>query len=159
MDKQLVIEGVVEDIIFQNQDNGYTICTILHSGEEVTCVGVIPDVHSGEELRLIGEWITHHIYGKQFKVEFYERNIPTTVQGIEKYLSSGVIKGIGPKLAKRLVKHFGTDTFRIIEEEPLVLSQVRGISEKKAQEISEIFHQQYELRRAMLFLQDRKSVV
>ena len=154
MDKQLVIEGVVEDIIFQNKDNGYTICTIMYNGEETTCVGVIPDVHAGEELRLMGEWITHHIYGKQFKIEFHERSIPTTVQGVEKYLSSGVIKGIGPKLANRIVKHFGADTFRIIEEEPFVLSQVRGISEKKAAEISEIFHEQYELRRAMLFLQD-----
>lgn len=154
MEKQVIIEGVVEDIIFQNKDNGYTVCTIEYEGEEVACVGVIPDVHSGEDLRMIGEWTTHHIYGKQFKVEFYERSIPTTVQGIEKYLGSGVIKGIGPKLAKRIVKHFGTDTFRIIEQEPLVLAQIKGISESKANQISEIFHEQYELRRAMLFLQD-----
>lgn len=154
VEEQVILEGVVEDIIFQNQENGYTVCIVEYEGEEVACVGIIPDVHSGEELRMVGEWITHHIYGKQFKVEFYERNIPTTVQGIEKYLASGVIKGIGPKLAKRIVKHFGTDTFRIIEEEPLVLAQVRGISENKANQISEIFHEQYELRRAMLFLQD-----
>ena len=154
MDKQVTIEGVIEDIIFHNKDNGYTVCSILHEGDEVVCVGIIPDLHAGEELRLIGEWTTHHIYGEQFKVEFYERHIPTTVQGIEKYLSSGVIKGIGPKLANRIVKHFGTDTFRIIEEEPMVLAQVRGISKRKAGEISEIFHDQYELRRAMLFLQD-----
>ena len=154
MDKQTTIEGVVEDIIFQNKENGYTVCTILYNGEETSCVGIIPDIHEGEELRLVGQWTTHHIYGEQFKVEFHERHIPTTVQGIEKYLSSGVIKGIGPKLANRIVKHFGTDTFKIIEEEPLVLAQVRGISKKKATEISEIFHQQYELRRAMLFLQD-----
>ena len=154
MDNQATIEGVIEDIIFQNKENGYTVCTILYEGDEVACVGVIPDIHEGEELRLIGEWTTHHIYGKQFKVEFHERHIPTTVQGIEKYLASGVIKGIGPKLAGRIVKHFGTDTFRIIEEEPMVLAQVRGISKKKAGEISEIFHEQYELRRAMLFLQD-----
>ncbi len=151
---QTTIEGVIEDIIFQNKENGYTVCTILYKGEETACVGVIPDIHEGEELRLIGEWTTHHIYGKQFKVAFHERHIPTTVQGIEKYLASGVIKGIGPKLANRIVKHFGTDTFQIIEEEPMVLSQVRGISKKKANEISEIFHQQYDLRRAMLFLQD-----
>lgn len=154
MENQTTIEGVVEDIIFQNKENGYTVCTILYEGEETACVGVIPDIHEGEEVRLIGEWTTHHIYGKQFKVEFHERHIPTTVQGIEKYLASGVIKGIGPKLAARIVKHFGTDTFHIIEEEPMVLAQVRGISKAKANEISEIFHEQYELRRAMLFLQD-----
>ena len=154
MDNQTTIEGVIEDIIFQNKENGYTVCTILYEGEETACVGIIPDVHEGEELRLIGEWTTHHIYGRQFKVEFHERHIPTTIQGIEKYLASGVIKGIGPKLANRIVKHFGTDTFQIIEEEPMVLAQVRGISKKKAAEISEIFHEQYELRRAMLFLQD-----
>ena len=154
MENKETIEGVIEDIIFQNKENGYTVCTILYKGEETACVGIIPDLHEGEELRLIGEWTTHHIYGKQFKVEFHERHIPTTVQGIEKYLASGVIKGIGPKLASRIVKHFGTDTFQIIEEEPMVLAQVRGISKNKANEISEIFHEQYELRRAMLFLQD-----
>lgn len=154
MEEKTTIEGVIEDIIFQNKDNGYTVCTMLYEGDEVSCVGIIPDLHAGEEMRLIGTWTTHHIYGEQFNVEFYERHIPTTVQGIEKYLASGVIKGIGPKLSKRIVKHFGTDTFRIIEEEPMVLAQVRGISKKKAGEVSEIFHEQYELRRAMLFLQD-----
>ena len=111
-------------------------------------------IYAGEEVKIIGAWSTHPIYGKQIKVEMLERSMPKTVQGMEKYLASGVIKGIGARTAKKIVKHFGVDTFRIIEEEPLVLAQVSGISEKKAQEIGEVFHAQYELRRAMLFLQD-----
>ena len=154
MEEQVVAEGIVEDIIYQNAENGYTVCTIEVGGEEISCVGPMPGIHEGEEVRVIGTWSTHPVYGRQIKVDAFERSIPKTVQGIEKYLASGVIKGIGEKTAKKIVKHFGLDTFRIIEEEPLVLSQIQGISQKKAMEISEVFHAQHELRRAMLFLQD-----
>ncbi|MDF2878738.1 MAG: ATP-dependent RecD-like helicase [Clostridia bacterium] len=154
MDEQIVIEATIEDIIYQNEENGYTVCTIDYEGEEISCVGEMLGVYAGEDVRIIGSWTTHHIYGKQLKVEMFERSMPKTVQGMEKYLASGVIKGIGAKTAKKIVKHFGLDTFRMIEEEPLVLAQISGISEKKAQEIGEVFHAQYELRRAMLFLQD-----
>lgn len=154
VDEQIVVEATVEDIIFQNQENGYTVCTIEYEGEEISCVGEMSGIYQGEEVKIIGTWSTHPIYGRQIKVEMIERSMPKTVQGMEKYLASGVIKGIGAKTAKKIVKHFGLDTFRIIEEEPLVLAQVNGISEKKAQEIGEVFHAQYELRRAMLFLQE-----
>ena len=154
MDEQIVIEATIEDIIYQNEENGYTVCTIDYEGEEISCVGEMLGVYAGEDVRIIGSWTTHHIYGRQLKVEMFERSMPKTVQGMEKYLASGVIKGIGAKTAKKIVKHFGLDTFRMIEEEPLVLAQINGISEKKAQEIGEVFHAQYELRRAMLFLQD-----
>ena len=154
MDGQVIIEGTIEDIIYQNEENGYTVCTILHEGDEISCVGDMLGIYQGEDVKLIGAWVTHPVYGKQIKVEMYERSMPKTVQGMEKYLASGVIKGIGPKIAKKIVKHFGLDTFRIIEEEPLVLAQINGISQKKAKEIGEVFHVQYELRRAMLFLQD-----
>lgn len=154
MIEQIVIEATVEDIIFQNADNGYTVCTIEYEGEELSCVGEMAGIYAGEEVRITGAWTTHPVYGKQIKVDMIERSMPKTVQGMEKYLASGVIKGIGARTAKKIVKHFGLDTFRIIEEEPLVLAQVNGISEKKAQEIGEVFHTQYELRRAMLFLQD-----
>lgn len=154
MSEQIVLEATVEDIIFQNQENGYTVCTIEYEGEEISCVGEMAGIYAGEEVKIIGSWSTHPIYGKQIKVDLIERSMPKTVQGMEKYLASGVIKGIGAKTAKKIVKHFGLDTFRIIEEEPLVLAQINGISEKKAIEIGEVFHAQYELRKAMLFLQE-----
>ncbi|WP_069998885.1 SF1B family DNA helicase RecD2 [Cellulosilyticum sp. I15G10I2] len=154
MDGQVVIEATIEDIIYQNEENGYTVCTIDYEGEEISCVGDMLGVYAGEDVKIIGSWVTHHIYGKQIKVEMFERSMPKTVQGMEKYLASGVIKGIGAKTATKIVKHFGLDTFKIIEEEPLVLAQVSGISKKKAAEIGEVFHAQYELRRAMLFLQE-----
>lgn len=154
LNEQIVLEATIEDIIFQNKENGYTVCTVEHEGDEISCVGEMADVYAGEEVKIIGTWSTHPVYGKQIRVEFIEQSMPKTVQGMEKYLASGVIKGIGAKTAKKIVKHFGLDTFRIIEEEPLVLTQVSGISEKKAKEIGEVFHAQYELRRAMLFLQE-----
>ena len=154
LNEQIVLEATIEDIIFQNQENGYTVCTIDYEGEEISCVGEMSGIYAGEEVKIIGTWSTHPIYGKQIRVEMLERSMPKTVQGMEKYLASGVIKGIGAKTAKKIVKHFGLDTFRIIEEEPLVLAQINGISKKKAQEIGEVFHTQYELRRAMLFLQE-----
>ena len=154
MSEQIVLEATVEDIIFQNKENGYTVCTIEYEGEEISCVGEMAGINVGEEVKIIGSWSNHPIYGKQIKVDLVERSMPKTVQGMEKYLASGVIKGIGAKTAKKIVKHFGLDTFRIIEQEPLVLAQINGISEKKALEIGEVFHAQYELRKAMLFLQD-----
>lgn len=154
MDEQIVFETTVEDIIFQNKENGYTVCVVEYEGEELSCVGEMAGIYVGEEVKIVGTWSTHPIYGRQVKVELIERSMPKTVQGMEKYLASGVIKGIGARTAKKIVKHFGLDTFRIIEEEPLVLAQINGISEKKAKEIGEVFHAQYELRKAMLFLQD-----
>lgn len=154
LQEQIVLEATIEDIIFQNQENGYTVCTIDYEGEEISCVGEMSGIYAGEEVKIVGSWSVHPIYGKQIRVEMLERSMPKTVQGMEKYLASGVIKGIGAKTAKKIVKHFGIDTFKIIEEEPLLLAQVSGISKKKAQEIGEVFHEQYELRRAMLFLQE-----
>ena len=157
MDKlheQIVLEATIEDIIFQNQENGYTVCTIDYEGEEISCVGEMSGIYAGEEVKIVGSWSVHPIYGKQIRVEMLERSMPQPLPGMEKYLASGVIKGIGAKTAKKIVKHFGIDTFKIIEEEPLLLAQVSGISKKKAQEIGEVFHEQYELRRAMLFLQE-----
>ncbi len=153
MQEQVVIEGIIEDIIYQNEENGYTVCTVEYEGEELSCVGAMPGIQPGEEIRMVGSWTVHNIYGKQLKVDTFERDIPKTVQGIERYLASGAIKGIGPKTAKKIVKHFGLDTFKVIESEPLVMAQIQGITEKKALEISEVFHAQHELRTAMMALQ------
>lgn len=135
----MVLEATIEDIIYQNAENGYTVCTIEYEGEELSCVGEMAGIYAGEEVKIVGSWSTHPIYGRQIRVEMLERSMPKTVQGMEKYLASGVIKGIGAKTAKKIVKHFGLDTFRIIEEEPLVLAQVSGISEKKHKKSEKFF--------------------
>ncbi len=154
MEGQCTIEGVVEDIIYTNEENGYTVCTLQTEEEDIVCVGILPGVHPGENLQILGTWKVHPTYGEQLQVETYEKSIPKTEHGIEKYLASGVIKGIGPTLANRIVKHFGVNTLRVIEEEPECLEVIKGISLQKAQEIGSIFQQQRELRTAMLFLQD-----
>ncbi len=152
--EQQVIEGFVEDIIFKNDENGYGVFVLKTDGEEITCVGTVMEIHEGENLKLMGIWISHPTYGEQFKIETYEKTIPKTEQGIERYLASGVIKGIGEKMAKKIVQKFGAKTFEIIEEEPQRLVEIRGISEEKAQNISEIFHEQRESREVILFFQE-----
>ena len=111
--EETVITGSVEDIIFQNKDNGYCVFTIDSKGEEVTCVGNIVNIHSGEDIKITGSWNVHPTYGKQFQVSFFERNIPTTADGIRKYLASGVIKGIGKKIAERIVDEFEETRFML----------------------------------------------
>lgn len=156
MDEQVIIKGAVEDIIFQNKENGYAVFSIVSEddGEETVCVGTVPELHSGESLHVTGSFVVHPTYGKQLKVELFEKTIPTTEDGIERYLGSGVISGIGPKTAKKIVARFGADTFQVIEDTPERLAELKGITENKAMEIHTIFCEQYELRRAMLFLQD-----
>ena len=150
---ELKITGEVEDIIYQNKDNGYTVFTLTTEDDEVTCVGTVPDIHSGETLEIRGSWTMHALYGRQVQVQYYEKTMPATAAGMEKYLSSGLIKGIGAKTAKRIVECFGEATFYVIEEKPDLLTEIKGISYDKAQKISEAFCEQHELRRAMMFLQ------
>ena len=147
------LTGEVEDIIFHNKDNGYTVFTLTTEEDEVTCVGVVPQIHSGETLEIHGNWTMHALYGKQLQVQYYEKAMPTTQAGMEKYLASGMIKGIGAKMAKRIVEKFGDATFYVIEEKPDLLAEIKGISYQKAQQISETFAEQHELRKAMMFLQ------
>ncbi|OON99214.1 MAG: AAA family ATPase [Epulopiscium sp. Nele67-Bin004] len=151
---EVEINGIIENVIFQNEENGYTVCTITHEKETISCVGAMPGIQPGEEVEIVGVWATHNLYGKQLKVNSYTKNLPKTVQGIEKYLGSGSIKGVGEKLANRIVKQFGLDTLKIIETEPIRLAQVTGISKNKALNIGEQFHNQYELRVAILALQE-----
>lgn len=151
--EQQVIEGITQDIIFHNKDNGYSVFVLKTEQEEITCVGTVVDIHEGENLKIVGSWIAHPTYGEQFKIELYEKTMPKSEQAIEKYLASGVIKGIGEKMAKKIVKKFGEKTFEIIEEQPQLLAQIKGITEEKAQAISEVFHEQAQLRSIMLYLQ------
>lgn len=151
--EDVLLTGSVEDIIFKNKENGYAVFNIQDKEEEVICVGVVPDIHAGEMLKMTGSWVLHPTYGKQFQVRLYEKSIPTTQDGIERYLSSGVLQGIGPKTAQKIVKKFGDDTFQIIEEKPERLAEIRGITYEKAMRIGAVFREQHDLRRVMIFLQ------
>lgn len=147
------IEGYVDHIIFQNRDNGYTVACLVSEGEEITCVGTFRFLNEGETIRAKGVYTRHPSYGKQFSVSSYESVILQDSLAMERYLGSGAIKGIGAALAARIVRKFGDDTLRIIEEEPERLAEVKGISERKAREIAEQVEEKADLRRAMMFLQ------
>ena len=148
-----VISGFVEHIIYRNADNGYTVMEVAADGEEITCVGSLRMIDEGEFIEAAGEYVSHQVYGEQFSISRYEIKAPEDSQSIERYLGSGAIKGLGAALAGRIVKKFGEDTFRIIEEEPERLSEVKGISEKKAREIAIQAMEKQDIRKAMIFLQ------
>lgn len=147
------ISGYVEHIIYRNTGNGYSVFELVAEGEEVTCVGTFRALDEGENLELTGGYVEHAVYGSQFKVESYEAVAPEDESSIERYLGSGAIKGIGPSLAARIVKKFGKDTFRIIEQEPERLAEIKGISERKAMEISTLMEEKKGMREAMIYLQ------
>ncbi|SDB29608.1 exodeoxyribonuclease V alpha subunit [Pseudobutyrivibrio sp. YE44] len=146
------LTGYVENIIYRNSDNGYTVLDFVADEILVTCTGLFPTLGEGENLLLRGDWTEHPTYGKQFKVASHEAVAPTDEASMERYLGSGAIRGIGPKLAARIVKKFGEDTFRIIEEEPERLAEVKGISLNKAMEISDQIVSAKDVRNAMIFL-------
>ena len=143
----------MEHIIFRNEENGYTVCVVNWEGEEVTCVGVFSYISEGELIEAQGSYTEHATYGKQFKVEAYQIKIPQDTAALERYLGSGAIKGIGAALAARIIRHFGADTLRIMEEEPERLAEIKGISSRKAQEIGVQLAEKSEMRNAMIFLQ------
>ena len=147
------ITGYVEHIIYRNAENGYTVFEMVCEEEEITCVGMFSDIVEGENLEAKGEYTEHPTYGRQFKVHSFEEKAPEDEIAIERYLGSGAIKGIGLALAARIVRRFKKDTFRIIEEEPERLAEVKGISERKAMEIADQVNAKKDLRQAMIFLQ------
>lgn len=151
--KEEVLEGITDSIIFYNSENGYSIFILKTETEEITCVGNILELHEGENLKITGSWTEHPTYGEQFKIGIYEKTTPKTEQGIVKYLASGIIKGVGEKLANKIVNKFGIKTFEIIEEQPYRLSEIRGITEQKAKLISEEFCEQQEQREVIMYLQ------
>lgn len=148
-----IIEGYVDHIIYRNQDNGYTVACLVVDGEELTCVGTFQFLNEGENIRAKGHYTEHPSYGQQFSVYSYEAVIPQDSLAMERYLGSGAIKGVGAALAARIVKKFGEDTLRIIDEEPERLAEVKGISERKAREIAEQVEEKSDMRKAMMFLQ------
>ncbi|MBO4267012.1 MAG: ATP-dependent RecD-like DNA helicase [Lachnospiraceae bacterium] len=147
------ISGYIEHIIFSNADNGYTVFELTTDTEEITCVGALHAVSSGESVVLTGQYVSHPVYGRQFSFDSYEVSAAEDETSVLRYLSSGAVKGIGPALAMRIVKAFGTDTFRIMEEEPEMLASVKGISLRKAQEIGANVTEKQDIRKVMLFLQ------
>ncbi len=127
----------MENIIFRNEDNGYTVFNIVYDDEEITCVGTLSYINTGEFITAHGEFVKHAVYYMQFKVTSYEFRAPDDAASVRRYLSSGAIKGIGEKkMAERIVKTFGDDTFRIMEEEPERLAEIKGISIAKAMDIA-----------------------
>ena len=147
------IVGYVDHIVYRNADNGYTVLNLVSKEEEITCVGIFSSIAEGENIEATGDYIEHVTYGRQFKVESFEERAPEDAEAIERYLGSGAIRGIGLALAARIVRRFKDDTFRIIEEEPERLAEIKGISERKAMEIATQVNEKRDLRQAMIFLQ------
>ncbi len=147
------MQGYVDHIIFQNSNNGYTVMEVVADEEEITCVGMCPGLTEGENIHATGEYTEHPVYGKQFKISEYRIVAPTDRDSVLRYLASGAVKGIGAALALRVVKKFGDDTFRIVEEEPERLAEIKGISLRKAREIAEQMESKKDLRDALVFLQ------
>ena len=151
----LSIEGSVEKIIYQNEENGYTVCEIFTPSDELfTLVGNMPYLSEGETISALGNWVNHATFGKQFKVEFYEKQLPATETAILKYLSSGAVRGIGKVTAQRIVSQFGADSFEVIEHNPQWLAEIPGISPKKAEQISASFAAQFGMRNVMMFCRE-----
>ena len=151
------VKGLVDNITYQNPDNGYTVCTVDYEGNPVTLVGIIPTLTEGEYISAEGSWTSHPTYGKQFSVTSYQKELPATSDSILAYLSSGVIKGIGPVTARRIVDKYGSETLKVIEEHPEWLSEIKGITSKRISEISESFKNQYGMRQVMLDFQGMLS--
>ena len=160
MSEQVILSGVVENIIYQNGMNGYTVFELRPETdgddefEELTCVATIPELNPGEQLRLSGSYTMHALYGRQFQVTYYEKTMPVTTDGMAKYLGSGIIKGVGEKLAQRIVAQFGEDTFVVLENSPELLARVRGITMEKALSIGVRFAETFAQRSTVMFLQN-----
>lgn len=148
-----VVTGYVEHIVFRNEENGYTVFRLENDDGEITCVGNFNFISEGEMMELKGEYTNHNVYGLQLKVSSHTLKEPEDIVSIERYLGSGAIKGVGQALAGRIVKKFREDTFRIIEEEPERLAEIKGISERKAREIAEQVEEKKDMRKAMIYLQ------
>lgn len=156
----LLIRGTVEQIVFYNQENGYAVLRLAsEGGAEVTATGTFPNIGLGEEVVLTGFWVTHPSYGEQFAAEGFERHLPSSVRGIAEYLGSGLLRGVGPRLAARIAEKFGEDTFDVLATEPERLTAIRGITEKKAREIGRQFVEQSEMRLLMDFLSEHRLPV
>ena len=156
----VLIRGTVEQIVFYNQENGYAVLRLAsEEGAEVTATGTFPNIGPGEQVILTGYWVTHPSYGEQFATEAFERRLPSSVRGIAEYLGSGLIRGVGQRLAARIAERFGEDPFDVLTHDPNRLTEIRGITEKKAREIGRQFVEQSEMRLLMDFLSEHNLPV
>ncbi len=146
------ISGIIEKITYKNSQNGYTVCTVKVGKEHITVVGILPFISIGDNVKFTGKFVVHAVYGEQFSAEFYETVAPKTVAAILRYLSSGIIKGVGPATAERIVEKFGADSLEVIQSSPEDLCSIRGISLEKARNISEEYKKQFGIRDLMLML-------
>lgn len=146
------LEGMISDIIFKNEENGYTIASLANEDEEVTIVGCMPTLSVGETIEVEGKWVTHKIYGSQFEVSKFMPVTPSSLEGIYAYLSSGMIHGIGEKMALRIIEKFGVDTLDVIQNTPEKLKEVEGIGAKKIKQITESYEENRELRNIIMQL-------
>ena len=152
----ILLEGTISSIIFQNEDNGYTILRLETGKEETTVVGSMPGVTPGEYLTVRGQWVHHAVYGPQFRADVVERRLPQGLKETYHYLASGAVKGVGKATARQLIEAFGEDALRVIEEEPEKLTKLKGISPKRARTISEAFRSQMGMRRLLEFLAEHQ---
>ena len=153
MPASCTIAGTISHVIFQNEENGYTVLRLVTSdGEAVTVVGTIPCAAPGEDLVVTGRWVSHPVHGEQVEARQVERHMPTTENEILSYLASGIIKGVGPATADRMVQRFGESTLRVLEEEPELLTKIKGITPRRAKEIGESYRYQTGMRRLLEFL-------
>ena len=146
------ISGIVEKITFKNQQNGYTVCTVKVGKDFITVVGILPFISVGESVKFIGDFLVHPVYGEQFSAEYHETVAPKTVASILRYLSSGIIKGVGPATAEKIVERFGSDALDVIQNSPDDLTIIKGISLEKARNISEEYKKQFGIKDLMLLL-------
>ncbi len=153
MEQEIFIEGTIEDVVYTNPENGYSVIDISCDKALVTAVGIMPSCSAGEKIKLRGQWTKHPTFGKQFKASACERSMPKSAGDMLRYLSSGTIKGIGPATAAKIVEHFGESTFEIIENEPLRLAEIKGITKEKAEDIGERFRSQFAVREVMIGLE------
>lgn len=147
------IQGRLNDIIYQNEVNSYTIATFETDEEEITIVGYLPFIHSGDTLKLVGKYVTHKDYGEQFKIDTFEKLMPQTLEALEQYLANGTIRGIGPATAKKIVNTFGEETIHVFQYEPEKLTNIKGINKEKALAMAEDFNENWELWQIVGYLE------
>lgn len=145
--------GIVEDVTYRREDTGFTVIELLADDDYVTVVGILPEMTQGERVRLQGSWAFHATFGKQFKAQLCERSMPSSSTDLLRYLSAGTVKGIGPSTAKKIIDRFGENALEVLENEPGRLAEIKGISLKKARDISKIFNEQFAVRQVMISLE------
>lgn len=148
------LEGEIETIIYENEINSYTVARFITEGETITIVGFLPFVNIGDTIKIIGEFVQHKDYGEQFKVETFKKEMPKTLDALERYLGGGSIKWVGPKTAEKIIKTFGEETIYVLEKEPDRLSTIKGITNEKAIDISESFISNKEIWKIVDFLEE-----